>query len=109
MAQGVRSFCRCILGAGVTAGEDQRAAVAGSGEGLGRWRVDTWEADQLSGPHPDDGKEVALLRKEKQLLRQKRDLPKKSGRISRDGDHKMRCRVIEVEKAKVPSGVLVRC
>lgn len=45
---------------------------------LTRWRRKHIEADLLSGPHDDVGKELARLRKENELLRQERDLLKKA-------------------------------
>ena len=45
---------------------------------LTRWRHKHIEADLLSGPHDDVEKELARLRKENELLRQERDLPKKA-------------------------------
>jgi len=45
---------------------------------LTRWRHKHIEADLLSGPHDDVGKELARLRKENELLRQERDLLKKA-------------------------------
>lgn len=45
---------------------------------LTRWRRNLREADLLSGPHDDMGKEISRLRKENDLLRQERDLLKKA-------------------------------
>lgn len=51
--------------------------------GIGRSTLSAWiaayrEADLLSGPHEDTGKELARLRRENELLRQERDLLKKA-------------------------------
>ena len=45
---------------------------------LGRWVRDDREADLLSGPHDDLGKEIKRLRRERDLARQERDLLKKA-------------------------------
>ena len=45
---------------------------------LARWKQRFEEADLLSGPHDDQDKELARLRKENQLLRAERDLLKKA-------------------------------
>ena len=45
---------------------------------LTRWKSKFEETDLLSGPHEDQNKELARLRKENQLLRAERDLLKKA-------------------------------
>lgn len=69
---------------------------------LGKWVSSTKEADLLSGPHEDTARELARLCKENEILRQERDLLKKGGRLLCQGDHEMRFKVIEAEKANVP-------
>ncbi len=45
---------------------------------LGRWLRAHRDVDLMSGPHDDDEKELARLRREVQLLRRERDLLKKA-------------------------------
>lgn len=55
------------------------AADLGIGKStLGKWLRRCREEDLLAGPHDDVEKELARLRKENELLRQERDLPKKA-------------------------------
>lgn len=64
-----------------TSGRPLRAVAEDLGVGLstlGKWVGADREADLLSGPHPDVGKELARLRKENEILRQERDLLKKA-------------------------------
>lgn len=45
---------------------------------LTRWKRDYRDADLLSGPHDDVGKELARLRKENEILRQEREILKRA-------------------------------
>jgi transposase len=45
---------------------------------LGQWLAKHRETDLLAGPHDDVAKELALLRKENEILRAERDLLKKA-------------------------------
>jgi len=64
-----------------TSGRKQRE-IAGdldiSVSALGRWVTELREEDLLSGPHEDVTKEIARLRRERDLARQERDLLKKA-------------------------------
>lgn len=45
---------------------------------LSRWKRELREAEPVTVPNPDMGKELARLRKENEILRQERDLLKKA-------------------------------
>ena len=64
-----------------TSGRTQREIAGDLGisvSALGRWVTELREADLLSGPHEDAAKEMARLRRERDLARQERDLLKKA-------------------------------
>jgi transposase len=64
----------------LTSGRPLSAIARDLGVGLstlGKWVSAHKEADLLSGPHPEVGKELARLRKENEILRAERDLLKK--------------------------------
>ena len=60
-----------------TGGRRQRQIAGDLGisvSALGRWVTELREEDLLSGPHEDAAKEIARLRRERDLARQERDL-----------------------------------
>ena len=64
-----------------TSGRRQRQIAGDLGisvSALGRWATELREEDLLSGPHEDAAKEIARLRRERDLARQERDLLKKA-------------------------------
>jgi len=65
-----------------TSGRRQRQIAGDLGisvSALGRWVTELREEDLLSGPHEDAAKEIARLRRERDLARQERDLLKLAG------------------------------
>ena len=64
-----------------TSGRRQREISGDLGisvSALGRWVTELREEDLLSGPHEGVTKEIARLRRERDLARQERDLLKKA-------------------------------
>lgn len=76
-----------------TSGRDISSVAADLGIGmstLDRRRRTIEEKDLIAGPHEDVNKELARLRKENELLRQERDLSKKSDGLLLTGDNETR-------------------
>ena len=81
----VRRFDRAFKEGAVrllqTSGGRQREIAGDLGisvSALGRWVTELREEDLLCGPHEDATKEIARLRRERDLARQERDLLRKA-------------------------------
>ncbi len=72
-----REAVRLALTSGLT--HKQIAADLGIGYStLSKWVSKDRHDDLMSGPHEDQGKEIARLRKEVRILREERDILKKA-------------------------------